>query len=331
VIHNTRTSENSIMGSPTGGLTRLAPWLLSLGTLLTCSGSRSRKAQLQPASEFDFERRPFRSDCAAAPPGATGYIISGPHFPFRRKQAQNLTLLLSEVPALTLTADESILINIAASHRDSWVLDFCSTGEGNTESEALDQLRQVSMERIGDTVSLNDSDTTHTRLTPNTLLVDAPATAPIVVHASFTAVQVYDMTGPVRVTATHARASILDTTGKVDAAGFVVDFAGSKGTVKLSSERDINVKLRAPRFEGSLMAWAQGPVRVLVPPSFQTPFQAIVNRPQDFVCRADICSKITLKKQGSLCIFTYSGDGSTPPSALHFRSELETLVIDNGK
>jgi hypothetical protein len=89
------------------------------------------------------------------------------------------------------------------------------------------------------------------------------------------------MTGPVRVTATHARASILDITGKVDASGFVVDFAGSRGRVKLSSERDINVKLRAPRFEGSLMAWAQGPVRVLVPPSFQTPFQAIVNRPQD--------------------------------------------------
>jgi hypothetical protein len=73
------------------------------------------------------------------------------------------------------------------------------------------------------------------------------------------------------------------------------------------------------------MAWAQGPVRVLVPPAFQTPFQAIVNRPQDFACRADICPKVTL------CIFTYSGDESAPPSALHFPSELQTLVIDNGK
>jgi hypothetical protein len=312
---------------------RLAPWLLllPLGTLLSCSGSRYRETQLHAASEFDFERRPFRSDCAASPPGATGYIIVGPHLPFRRKQTQNLTLLLSEVPSLTLTADESIMIHVAASHGDSWVLDFCAQGEGNTESEALAQLQQVSMERIGATVTLNNSDTTHTRLTANTLLVDAPAAAPIVVHASFTAVQVYDMTGPVRVTATHARATILDTTGKVDASGFVVDFAGSKGKVKLSSEKDINVKLRSPRFEGSIMAWAQGPVRLLVPPSFQTPFQAIVNRPQDFACRADICSKVMLKKQGSLCIFTYPGDGSTPPSALHFRSELETLVIDNGK
>jgi hypothetical protein len=313
---------------------RLTPWLLllSLGVLLTCSATRSRESQVEAAPEFLFEHRGFRSNCASPPAGASGgYVISGPHLPFQRNHAQNLTFPLSEVPSLTLTADESSVIHIAATHGDSWSLDFCAHGEGNTEPEALAQLQQVSMERLGDTVSLNNSAATDARLISSALLVDAPAAAPIVVHASFTAVEVYDMTAPVRVTATHARATILDTTGKVDAAAFVVDFAGSAGTVKLSSEQGINLKLRAPRFQGSLMAWAQGPVSVLVPPSFQTPFQAIVNRPRDFVCRADICSNLTLKKQGSLCIFTYSGDGRTPPSALHFRSELQTLVIDNGK
>lgn len=306
--------------------------LLSLGALLGCNASRSREVQLQAAPEFLFERRPFQSNCADRPPGATvGYVLSGRHLPFQRKRPENLTFPLSEVPSLTLTADDSNAIHIGGSHRDSWVLDFCAHGEGNTEPEALAQLEQVSMERIGDTVSLSNARTNQTRLSSNTLLVAAPTAAPIVVHASFSAVHVQDMTGPVRVTATHARTTILDTRGKVDASGFVVDFAGSQGEVKLSSEADINLKLRAPRFEGSLMAWAQGPVRVLVPPSFKTPFQAIVNRPQDFACRADICSKITLQKQGSLCIFTYSGDGSTPASALHFRSELRTLVIDNGK
>jgi hypothetical protein len=38
-----------------------------------------------------------------------------------------------------------------------------------------------------------------------------------------------------------------------------------------------------------------------------------------------------LEKQGTLCVFTYSGDGSAPSSALRFRSELQTVVIDNGK
>jgi hypothetical protein len=307
--------------------------LLSLGALFGCHASRSREAQLQAASEFLFERPPFQSICADRPPGATaGYVLSsGGQLPFQRKHAQSLTFPLSEVPSLTVTADESNMIHIVGSHRDSWGLDFCAHGEGNTEPEALAQLEQVSMERIGGTVSLSNGGTNQTALRSNTLLVAAPAAAPIVVHASFSAVHVQDMTGQVRVTATHARATILDTTGKVDASGFVVDFAGSKGKVNLSSEADINLKLRAPRFEGSLMAWAQGPVRVLVPPFFQTPFQAVVNRPRDFVCRADIGSKIALQKQGSLYIFSYSGDGSTPPSALRFRSELQTLVIDNSK
>jgi hypothetical protein len=54
------------------------------------------------------------------------------------------------------------------------------------------------------------------------LIVDAPADAPIVIHASFGAVEVRDMTGQVWVTAMHGRAKILDTTGKVDAIALVV-------------------------------------------------------------------------------------------------------------
>jgi hypothetical protein len=116
----------------------LNPLLLSLGTLLTCSASRPREAQLQPAPEFLFQRRPFQSDCAAP---LAGYLIGGRHLPFQRKHTQNLTFPLSEVRSLTLAADGSNMIHIAASHRDSWVLDFCAHGEGNTESEALTQLQ----------------------------------------------------------------------------------------------------------------------------------------------------------------------------------------------
>lgn len=258
------------------------PLLFSLGALLIFSASRSHETRLQAGPEFLFERHPFQSNCAA-PPAGPRLIIAGRHLPFQRKHAQNLTLPLSQVPALTLTADESNMIHVAGSDRDSWFLSFCAQAEGNTESEALAELEQASMERIGATVSVNNlGGTDHTRLSQNTLLVAAPAAAPTVIYASSSAVRVQDMTGPVRVTATHARATILDTTGKVDASGWVVDFAGSEGTVKLSSEAEINLKLRAPRFKGSLMAWAQGPVRVLVPRSFQTPFQAIVSRPQDF-------------------------------------------------
>lgn len=128
--------------------------------------------------------------------------------------------------------------------------------------------------------------------------------------------------------ATHGRAKILDTTGKVDATGFVVDFAGSRGTVILSAEAEVNMKLNTVRFNGALSAWAQRSVRVLVPLEFQTPFQAFVNRPEDFVCRTDFCSKVKHEKRGGLYVFTYVGDGRTPPEQVHLRSEQAAVVID---
>ena len=136
------------------------------------------------------------------------------------------------------------------------------------------------------------------------------------------------MTGPVRVTATHGRAKILHTTGQVDATGFVVDFAGSRGAVILSAEAEINLKINTAHFDGTLSAWAQRPVRMLVPRTFQTPFQAVVNRTQDFVCRTDFCSEVKQEKKNGLCVFTYAGDGSTPPEQVHLRSEQATVVID---
>jgi hypothetical protein len=184
------------------------------------------------------------------------------------------------------------------------------------------------MSRVGGAVSLNGPGLSHVVGTGGKLTVDAPVDAPILVHATVAAVEVRDMTGPVRVTATHGRARILDTTGKVDATGFVVDFAGSKGTVTLSAEAEINLKLTTARFDGALSAWAQHSVRVLVPQASQTPFQASVNRPQDFVCRTDFCSKVKQEKNGGLYVFTYVGDGSTPPELVHLRSEQATVVID---
>ena len=59
------------------------------------------------------------------------------------------------------------------------------------------------------------------------------------------------------------------------------------------------------------------------------PFQALVNRPQDFVCRADFFSKMTQEKKGGLYVFTYTGDGNTAPEAFHLRSEHSTVVVDS--
>jgi hypothetical protein len=307
--------------------------LFSLGSLFVADASDAQRAyEQQAAPDFLFQRRPFGSECADRTPGQRmepGVRIElAPRAPYKRTRSETLSLSRADVPALTITADPSNFVRVTGNIRNDWSLSFCAQAEGTSEGEAHERLQELSMSRVGSTVSLNSAGLSRQAVSRGQLTVDAPADAPIVVHASFAPVEVRDITGPVRVTATHGRATILDTTGKVDAAGFVVDFAGSKGTVILSSETEINMKLNTTRFEGTLTAWAQRPVRVLVPQASQTPFQAFVNRPQDFICRTDFCTKVKQEKKEGLYVFTYVGDGSTPPELVHLRSEQATVVID---
>jgi hypothetical protein len=308
--------------------------LASLGELLSArsSSKAQHKYNLQAAPEFLFEHRPVNSECADRTPGQSfqsenRLMVSGQH-PYLRTRLERLSFSRTEVPALTITASPSEQVQISGENREDWSLRFCAYGGGNSEDEALNRLQEISLTRIGGTVSLNGPGIGSMPGAGGNLIAEAPADAPITVHASFAAVEVRNMTGPVRVTAMHARASLLNTTGKVDASGSSVDFAGNRGTVILSAEAEINLKLADVRFQGTLTAWAQGPVRVLVPRAFQTPFQAFVNRPHDFVCRTEFSTSVKPEERG-LYVFTYPGDGNTPPTGVHLRSEHATVVIDN--
>jgi hypothetical protein len=168
-------------------------------------------------------------------------------------------------------------------------------------------------------------------LTSGELFVDAPSDSPLVIHGSYTGAKVRDMKGPVRVAATHARATILNTTRQVDVTAGVIDFSGSSGRVTLSSESEINLKLSAERFDGTLSAWAQRSVRVLIPQGFVTPFTVVVGRAQDFVCRADLCSRVAHRRQGQLHIFTHSGERTAVADpAIQLRSEESTVLSTPG-
>jgi hypothetical protein len=244
-------------------------------------------------------------------------------------RSEELNLSSSEAPTLTITADPSNMIVMAGSGRSDWFIRYCARSEGNSVAEARQRLQQVSLTHLGSLVQMKRIGRDDEQHTMSSFLVDAPAEAETVINASFGSVEVHDMNSPVRVTASHGRAKILDTTGQVDADAFVIDFAGSQGRVTLSAEAEINLKMTASRFEGTILAWAQRPLRVLVPQGFMTPFQAMVNRPQDFICRADICSKVKRERKNGLSVFTYAGDGSAAPENVHLRSERATVVIDN--
>ena len=248
--------------------------------------------------------------------------------PYRRTRLECLTVPRTEVPALTIVANPSESVAITGGDREDWSLRFCAYGEGSSEDEASGRLREISLNRAGGTVFLNGLGPGRMVGAGGSLIAEAPLDAAVTVHASFAPVEVRNMTGVVRVTAIHARAKVLNVAGNVDAASFVVDFAGATGPVILSAEAEINLKLTAAIFQGTLTAWAQCPVRVLVPRGFQTPFQAVVNRPQDFACRTEFSANVKPEKNGSLYMFTYPGDGSAPSEGVHLRSEHATVVID---
>jgi hypothetical protein len=299
-----------------------------------------REYELQPAPEFLFERRPYELRCVDRKPGRREIdegetrvvLVAANQAPYLLTRLDELRLSRADVPVLTVTADPSNSVAVAGSSRPDWSLRFCAQGEGEAEDEARERLQQISMARAGGTVSLTGPhllSADPTRMGRGYLVVDAPADAPVVIHASYAAVQIRDVMGPVRIAATHGRATILNTTGQVDAIAMVVDFAASGGRVTLTAEAEINMKLSTSRFEGTLLAWAQRCVRTLVPQGFLTPFRAIVSRRQDFVCRADFCSRVTQDKKGDLYYFTYAGDNSVAPEAgMHLRSEEATVVID---
>jgi hypothetical protein len=215
--------------------------LVRFGLSIARLSNSRRKYDLQPAPPFLFEQRPFGSECADRTPGQPlqpgVHLVSSGQAPYRRTRLESLSLSRTDAPALTIAAGPSAMIDITGNHQEDWSLRFCAYGEGNSEDEARDRLQEVSLTRVGGTVSLNGPAIGRMLGARGNLIVEAPSDAPIIVHASLAAVEVRNMTGPVRVAAIHARAKVLETAGRVDAAGFVVDFAGSK--------RDCDPQLRS--------------------------------------------------------------------------------------
>ena len=135
------------------------------------------------------------------------------------------------------------------------------------------------------------------------------------------------LAGPVRISAVRGRATILNTSGLVDASAGVVDFAGAQGTVSLTAFMDINVRLTATKFRGHLSANAQRQVLVFFPPGFQTPVDVLVEKSKDFVCRADFCSRVKEDRENSLYRFTY-GDVANASDRITVRSMSEHVTLD---
>jgi len=182
------------------------------------------------------------------------------------------------------------------------------------------------MQRLGSLLTLNGTESKGMYGGKGTLLVETPPGAPVTVH-SWGAIEVHDVDGPVRIVATRGRATVLNTSGLVDASAQIIDYASSRGEATLNADWELNLGFTEQQFHGHLQAYAQQVVHAFFPPGFQTPFEVYVNRPGDFVCRADFCSRIKKSRDNSLYHFTY-GELTNTPVPIHLRSETSQVTID---
>ncbi len=323
-------------------------WVVLLGCFavlaVACATDFQRKYETEAAPDFLFDEHPFHFDCTDRypgmpwPPGVHSYVTLSPQTPYSYGRLETLDLPQSQVPAIALAAENGAYLDISiqGAKRNDWHLSFCARGEGNSEAEARGYLSTVSMSRMGGTVTLDGGKVGSIR--PGgppggrgQLVVAAPADAPVMVDSASGPIAVHDMAGPVRLSAPHSRITVLNTTGRVDANGGVVDYAGSKGTVTATAQMEADIKIIAQRFEGTLSVDAIREARILVPKGFQTPIELIVNRPKDLICRADFCKDLHSKRNGALYIsFKYAGDQDAATDHIVVRSETSTVVVDNG-
>jgi hypothetical protein len=247
--------------------------------------------------------------------------------PNNARRLEELTFARGQLPTLSLNVQSSITY-VTGSDRSDYLVRLCAEAEAQTEAEANRLLEQIKLTADRGTLALATPQGSAEGYPHADLRIEAPSDAPITINGSYAALAVRSTNAPIKLTTTNARITVLGTTGDVDAtAGEVgiVDFSGSSGRVRLRAATEINIFLPAQRFDGTLEAVAERPVRVLLPPGFASPFEAVVTRKKDFVCRADICGQMKRSKRDGRIVFAY---GSGEP-LLRLRSVSGPVVIDS--
>jgi hypothetical protein len=140
-------------------------------------------------------------------------------------------------------------------------------------------------------------------------------------------VSLTDLSAGADVETTHGRVTLLNVCGAVAARAVngIVDYSGHEGSIRLYADWGINLNLDSAEFDGKLTAIAEGPVRVLLPSGFSTPFEARTAKDAAFICRADIREQILRREENGPVIYTF---GEGPPRVRLF-SLKGPIVIDN--
>jgi hypothetical protein len=302
--------------------------LITLAALLGCSANPRRKYNLEGAPLFLFEQNHTPTPCEQSHRTGARLVAGLSNRPAHSVQrTDRMDLSLAQLPVFSMHLEPSIF-EVYGGTSDNYSVQLCAEAGAATESDAKALLGEVKLTRVGKTLLLSTPKYVQERPSTTFVQVQAPQETPITVNGEYAAMRVIGMHAAVKLSTTHARITLIDTTGDVDAkaAEFgVIDFSGDRGHVHLESASEINLNFTGQKFDGSLDAKAAGPVRVLLPPGFASGFEATVRDRSDFACRADICDRVSLQKRNGKFVFTF---GSGDPS-LHFTSLDGPVVVDS--
>ena len=296
--------------------------------LLGCSASPQRKYGLEPADQFLFERNHTPTPCEQSRNPQTGVrlVARGSNRPAHSVQrTDRMDFSRADMPIFAMRLGPSMFE--ASANTSNYSLELCAEAGAASESDAGALLEEIKLTRDDKLLSLSMPKFVQERPSTAFIQVQAPRETPITVNGQYAAMRVIGMDAPVHLSTTHARITLLDTTGNVDARAEsgIIDFSGERGQVRLDADWGINLNFTARHFEGSLDARAPQPIRVLLPPGFASAFEVTVQRNSDFVCRADICDQIASHKRDGKYVF---GFGSGTP-ALHFVSLGGPVIVDS--
>lgn len=286
-----------------------------------------RDSERQPASPFLFEWKQPRTPCDPVPTSGAYLNVRIGTMPNAVHRLDESVLSREKFPALRVSA-QSALVRVEGSDRSDYLARFCAEVGARTENEAKQLLDQMRLTTEEQTLTLKRPERSTDKHVRADLRIQAPADAPVILHGDYAALAVRGINAPVKLTTTHARITVLDITGDVDATAMefgIIDFSASQGRVRLQAATEINIKFPTNRFEGTLEAVAERPVRVLLPPGFTSGFAATVENADDFICRADICGEIKKSKRDGHFVFMY---GSAEPQ-IRLRSLHGPVVISN--
>jgi hypothetical protein len=303
--------------------------VIAIATLLGCSASPRRKYGLEPAAQFLFERKHTPTPCEQLQNPQTGVriVAIGSSRPAHNVQrTDRMDFSRAELPVFAMRLGPSML-EVSSNASDNYSVQLCAEAGAASEGDAKALLEEIKLTRDDKLLSLSMPKFEQERPSTAFIQVQAPRETPITVNGDYAAMRVIGVDAPVHLSTTHARITLLDTTGDVDASAEsgIIDFSGDRGHVRLYADWEINLNFTAQHFDGSLDAKAVQPVRVLLPTGFASAFEVTVQRKSDFACRADICDRVTFHKRDGKSVFAF-GPGDP---ALHFTSLGGPVVVDS--